>query len=257
MIYYKKEHKMDTPGNAVVPGTETTPGDNKEESKRNVDPWLDNIKAEAAKSENPMEYITKELANAEKRRRDTAGEFHKQLSKAKTAEAKIEILTKELDSPAVLTSEQQEELDALMYEDPKEWRKKLNSLEAQSKFAKREAIEKLTEEAGDKVSAQTEIERREDVLKNFTKLNSDIKITNDVISNDIPPRITNKLVAGKVSFEVFLEEVADYMRKGVKVKDNKIDNLPNLSDVAGGSTPNLSKDQISKDNNKDWQNEML
>jgi len=250
---------MDTPvEKTAIPGAETTPGaEEQTESKRNVDPWLENIKAEAAKTDDPLGYITKELANTEKRRRDTAGEFHKQLSKAKTAEAKIEILTKQLDAPVVLTKEVQDEMDALKYEDPEAWRIKMNSLEKQSKLAKQEQIEKLTAEAGDKVSTQTEIERREGVLKNFTELNKDIQITNDVISNDIPPRITNKLIAGKVSFEDFLEEVADYLRKGTTVKDNKVENLPNLGDVAGGSTPSLSKDEQHKDSNKDWQDEMF
>jgi len=56
-----------------------------------------------------------------------------------------------------------------------------------------------------------------------------------VVANDIPPRITNKLKNGEVTFEEFLSEAGAYLDKG-KVASNESDPaLPELHKETGGS----------------------
>jgi len=177
-------------------------------------------------------------AITEKRRRDTQSEFTKVAQKAKALEAENTALKKRAIANVKidLTPEQKEELDDLRFSDPDEWRKKMNALE---RNALGEQQQKLDEEMG-QVSAdilnKEELKRRETVLKEFLQEHSGFQLDDDVIKNDIPPRITKRLETGDISFEAFLQEVYDYTKTGKVVKQEEVRQQPNLSKAGGGTT---------------------
>ena len=58
----------------------------------------------------------------------------------------------------------------------------------------------------------------------------------EVIENDIPPRITKKLADGKIDFAGFLAECKDYLTKGkVLAQPDTPPDIPNLGAVPGSS----------------------
>ena len=186
---------------------------------------------------------------AEKRRRDTQAEFTKTRQTLKASEAEKAKLFEQLRdrTKASLTPEQSEELEDLKYSDPEAWRDKLNKYESESKAKQQEELAGLTGEARKSAELQFEMERRQQVLNEFNE-SSSTPITDEVIANDVPPRITKKLEEGKITFEDFLSEVTNYLSKGKVIKNEETLNQPSLGKVGGGDTPSNEKvDENLKD----------
>lgn len=181
----------------------------------------------------------KAAAIIEKRRRDTQSEYTKLSQSKKALEAENNALKKKATGTVKieLTAEQAEELEDLKFSDPEAWRKKMNKYEREA-YAKQE---KELEEEIAAVSADTlakdELERRKEVLKEFNQAHPGFQLNDDVIQNDIPPRITKRLETGEISFEAFLQEVYDYTQTGKVVRQEGTRRQPNLSKVGGGSKP--------------------
>ncbi len=196
----------------------------------------------------PADVIDESLryaAIAERRRRDTQSDYTKVAQKAKALEAEKDLLRQKIVDSAMsdLSPEQKEELEQLKFEDPEEWRKRVNTLEKELKQQRAEAIDKEAGESSAKVLAADELERRKTVLDQFIKANPGFNLDDDVIANDIPPRITKKLETGKISFEEFLQECFEYTQTGKTFKQAKTMDQPNLSKVPGGSNPDSKATQ--------------
>lgn len=176
---------------------------------------------------------------AERRRRDTQADYTKVTQKAKALEAeKATLLQKIVDSPDLdLSPEKKEALEQLKFEDPEEWRKQVNILEKEAKQKRRSAIDEELGRASASTLETEELERRANVLAEFNESHKDFTINDDVIANDIPPRIVKKLETGKITFEDFLQECYDYSKTGKVVKQETTMDQPNLSKVPGGSKP--------------------
>jgi len=190
--------------------------------------------------------LEEKLATAEQRRKDTQAAYTKGQQKLKALEAQVTKLT-ELAEKAIkpsLSAEEQEELEALKYEDPEAWREKLNSFETKAQTEARVKLEELTGEARVTAEQEFELSRREQVLEEFNA-SAKVAITDEIIANEVPPRITKKLEDGTVSFEDFLKEVSDYLETGKVVKNDDTLNQPNLSNMAGGKTPKDEKPEAS------------
>lgn len=175
-------------------------------------------------------------ANAERRRRSTESA----LGKTKTQLKAEQTVTKQLKTRIVnlakpdISIDKQVELDELKYSDPEAWHKEMNKLEFGANTSLQTELGNITSEA----SQQAEKDSRESILSEYNKKNPDFVITDEVVENDIPPRITNKLTSNKISFEEFLLEARDYLKKPKKIGSNtKVENTPNLGNAGGGSTP--------------------
>ena len=187
-------------------------------------------------------------ATAEKRRRDTQADLSRGRQEANALKAEKAALLKKLthETPVVLSADQQEELEELKFSDPDAWRKKLNEYET---TARNKRIAEIDEELK-QVSAGTleteELERRKEVLELFKAENEGFDINDDILANDIPPRISKKLETGKISFEQFLVECRDYLKTGKVIKQDDTMDQPNLSKVGGSGKPdqNALKEDI-------------
>lgn len=190
---------------------------------------------------------------AEKRRRDTQSAYTKTNMEAKKLRAANEKLLQSWESDAVqaLTPQEQTELEELKAQDPDAWRIRLNEIER----SKRSSVSSKAKEFEKEADQMTALEIREAQLVEFNEKNPEYAINDEVIENDIPPRLTRKLQSGEIEFTDFLEECKKYMSKGkvLQKPDTPLDD-PDLSSVAGGSAP--SDESRVKQDKDDYTNEI-
>ena len=186
-------------------------------------------------------------ANAERRRRSTESALGKTRLQLKAKETVNEKLKAQLvaRSRASLSANDANRLEELKYSDPDAWRREANRLEASAATTLRTELSTIDTEA----SQQAEKESRKTVLANFNTMHSGAQITEDQLRSDIPPRIVNKLMKGKVSFDQFLTEAHTYLYNPKTVgSSSKARKTPNLGKTGGSSTPSanaLRKDTVN------------
>jgi hypothetical protein len=203
---------------------------------------VDSLKRDAKGKIVWPEEISEELkfaATAEIRFRDTQRSFTEVSKEAKALKAeKSVLLQKATENVTVtLTPEQTEELEDLKFSDPEAWRKKLNQYEGEARTKHLQSIDEDVKKVSASSLDTEERERRKVVLTEFLEANEGFQLDDDVIANDIPPRITNKLKEGKVTFEQFLQECLEYTKKGKVVAQEETTERPNLSKIGGSSSP--------------------
>jgi hypothetical protein len=197
------------------------------------------------------EGLTEEVkfaATAEKRRRDTQASYTKQTQIIKAQEAEKAELLKIVTGTVKLelTDAQKEELEDLKFSDPETWRQKVNVYEREALAKHKETVDSTLKQVSTSSQEKAEKERREIALKEFLLENPKIKLDDDVIANDIPPRILKKLETGIITFEAFLDECKTYLETGkVIAQTEKTMEQPNLSKIAGSSTPD--KNAVKED----------
>lgn len=186
-------------------------------------------------------------AKLEKQRRDTQSSFTKVSQQNKRLEAENAKLTEswQQDYLKTLSVADQAEMEELKVQDPEEWRNKMNQLEQAEAAKFSERRQAISHEA----SQLTELELREQQLEEFNKANPDFQITDDVIDNDIPPRLTKQLEQGKLSFGEFLEKAKKYVTTPKKIAGQNAPDDPNLGQAPGGHKPSdrAREQQMSTD----------
>ncbi|NCB95266.1 MAG: hypothetical protein EOM35_02180 [Negativicutes bacterium] len=183
---------------------------------------------------------------AEKRRRDTQSEFTKTSQKAKALEAENTALKKRAigNVKIELTPELREELEDLKFSDPEEWRKRMNKLEQEAFSKHKKELDDEMGQVSTEILNKDELERREEVLKEFLKSHEGFELNDDILANDIPPRFSKRLETGEISFETFLQEVYDYTKTGKVIKQEGVLNQPNLSKVGGSTSPEKHAERV-------------
>lgn len=173
---------------------------------------------------------------SEVRRRDTQATYTKTQQQLKQVEAERDQFAKgwEKDFTATLPAAEQADLAELKATDPDAWRTKLTDLEK----AQKQTFEQRKAEIQANASKQTEVQQREQLLAAYNESNPEYVINDEVLENDIPPRITKQLAEGKISFADFLDKSKAYLTKSKVVdKGTTKESEPNLSLLPGGSAP--------------------
>lgn len=178
-------------------------------------------------------------ATLEKRRRDTQAAHTRDRQELNAMKSQNQILLEEALGAAELdlTEAQLEELDDLKVSDPDKWRQKMNGYEKDAKDKKRTKVNEKVTEASKSRLDEEEKERRKEVLAEFLEANEGFHLDDDVIQNDIPPRITRKLEKGEITFEEFLDQCYEYTQTGKVIKQEKTNDGPNMSKAPGGKNP--------------------
>lgn len=193
-------------------------------------------------------------ANAERRRRDTQSAYTKTQQQLKQLESERNHLLKgwEADFTKTLPTDKQAELEELKASDPDAWRNRLNELEQEQ----RQAFQAKAQEIAVKAKGETELDYRQRALEEFQQANPTLTINDDVIQNDVPPRLTKQLEKGEITFGEFLNQVKTFMTKGkvVNPKVDKANDDPDLGDVPGGSAP--GGDAVAKASKKQYKDEI-
>lgn len=184
--------------------------------------------------------LTEEIkfaATAEKRRRDTQAEFTK-VNKSKLALEAENALLKEtlLKQSIVFSPEEVEELEDLKLEDPEKWRQRLNELEQKTIQERQTKINSVSTEVKTQAEKNFEVSMQGKVLEEFNKFHG-IGLTEELLADEVPNRITKKLVEGKVSYEEYLEESFTYLKTNKAIKEESVMGDPNLNRVSGGKEP--------------------
>jgi len=188
---------------------------------------------------------------SEIRRRETQSSFTKNQQALKTLEAENTALASnwQKDAVANISPADKAQLDELKVQDPEAWRQKIGALEEANNASFVEKRQNISKEA----SQLTELEQREADLASFNEANPDFAITDDVIENDIPPRITNKLKSGEISLAEFLEVAKKYIETPKTVQKTIVENEPNFAKARGSQSPSdeAMKQQSSDDYSKE------
>lgn len=164
--------------------------------------------------------------NWEKRFKDTQAAYTQSRQELAAIKAELEVLKK----PVQLSAEEKDALEDLKYTDPEAWRKRVNDMDKEQEKALSEKRKELTE-----------LEQRQLAFEEFAHSHPDVVINDDVLAYDVPKRITNKLEKGEITFEAFLGEVYEYLKKPKAVGDtNKTSSQPDLSKLGGNSAASAS-----------------
>lgn len=182
-------------------------------------------------------------AKLEKKYRDTQSGFTKAQQEKKRLEAENEKLALSWQQDAVksLSSTEQARLEELKSTDPESWREELNNLETK----KQEEFGNRRKEISQEAYEMTALEQREAELEAFNKANPDFAITDDVIENDIPPRITNQLKNGEITFSEFLDKSKKYIETPKKIATEPAPGEPGFANVRNKNAP--SEEDFTKD----------
>ncbi len=174
-------------------------------------------------------------AMAEKRRRDTQSSYVKTKQSLAQTASERDAFKKQLTSGVSLslTSDQQLELNDLKVSDPDAWKAKLDQYEVEAHAT----LQTEMDEVATTAVKDSEITKREAILDAYIEANPSFSLTDDILENDVPPRISNKLSSGEITFEDFLSEVHTYLTSNKILATSENTKEPNLSSLAGGSTP--------------------
>lgn len=174
-------------------------------------------------------------ANLERRRRDTESFAGKLKNELNTKDTLLSTYKEKIAERVQvnLSDDDKTRLEELKYSDPEAWRKEMNKLEREAK----NSLSNEIEEESKKVTQQNIISERERILADFNKEHQDVQITQDVVDNDIPPRITKKLADGKITFEEFLNEAYKFLTSGKVIKKDVVGDITNIGEADGGADP--------------------
>jgi len=181
--------------------------------------------------------LFKALVLEAKKSRTHQASFTKSRQEIADLKAKKELLEAKVKSnSAQLSPEKVEELEDLKFTDPDAWFAKKLQYETEAKANFNGQLEEQLVEASTKALRDLTLAERTEMLAQF-QTQTGIVLTDDVMANDIPPRLQNKI--NSMPFEDYLQEVATYLKTGkvVKPTDESL-NITNLSDLAGSSITN-------------------
>lgn len=192
-------------------------------------------------------------AKTERRRRDQEGAYTKQMEEVAALKAMNEQLTAKVKTKpsASISDEQAQELDNLKFEDPDAWRAKLNEYDTQASKQLQEELVKMEQES----SKQAEVERRKIVLAQFNAQNPQLNLTDEVIIDNVPPRIIKQLETGEIAFDDFLAKAKTYITTP-KVLDSGtvLAAEPNMGQLQGSANPSVDN-QLGSDDS--YENEVF
>jgi len=182
----------------------------------------------------------KHVIRGEKRTRDAQAELSKTQHKLRESVAVNGVL---LDTASTmvpddfqLSDTELTALNTLKTTDPDKYRLEVNALEAKAKEAQRVNLEELTKKAADEATNAHTTKNRVTVLSEFRDANPDLIITDEVLVNDVPPRLLAGVTNGDYTYSEYLNKVKTYLETGKSVNPGK-DKEPNLHNMSGSQTP--------------------
>ena len=169
--------------------------------------------------------------------------FQTDYTKTKQENARLQaehgVLMNKATSGSSLSAEQTAELEDLKFVDPDAWFELKNKYDADAKANVTGRLQEQLSEAGSKALQDLTLSQRQVALQEFTA-STGLELTDDVMQNDIPPRLQKKMET--MPFDDYLQEVATYLGKGKVVKQtDSADDVTNINDIAGGDLNEAAK----------------
>jgi len=185
---------------------------------------------------NELDEPTKVAVTIERRRRDTQSAYTKTNQELKKEQAiSAGLQERLLNSSIELTKEQKYELNELKKSNPEAWRAKLNEYEEAGKAQLKDELQDIRKNSANK----GELEVRKEQMAAWSE-STGLELNDDVIANELPPKYLKQLEAGEVTFEEFLNQAGEFLKKEKTIKGSSEsidDNTKDLGSVAGGKEP--------------------
>jgi len=185
----------------------------------------------------------KHVVRTEKRARDAQSELSKTQSKLRESTAVNGVLMETASTMVPddfqLNDDELARLNQLKANDPDKYRLAVNELEAKAKDAQATKLSELTTKAAEDATTAHRTKNRVTVLAEFRNANPDLLITDDVLVNDVPPRLLAGVTAGDYSYAEYLDKVKDYLGTGKQVP-SKEGEEHNIHKMNGSQTPGKS-----------------
>lgn len=165
--------------------------------------------------------------------KELQAEYTKSRQEVAALKTKAVALEKEIENKGIeIDPEVADELEALKYSDPEAWRTKLNAIEKQR-----------AKEIESKVSQEIEAERRAQLLAEYNKNNPDFQLNDYVAQNVLPASFMKRLEANEISFDTFLAEASDYLKRVQIGPGNspKAGRKAPILQVDGGASPDTNR----------------
>ena len=194
--------------------------------------------------EEGVDPIFKQLVLTEKRSRGHQAKAIERHQENTALLATNEVLNGQLTQGNQLTAEQTDELEDLKFTDSDAYFTKRTQYEKEAAVTVAGKLKELTDTASAKAVADLTLSERKDVLADFES-STGIKLTDDVMQNDVPPRLQAKI--NSLPFSDYLQEVASYLSKTkvVKPTDDGIDQT-NLEKLNGGNNGGQGGDYVTQ-----------
>jgi len=186
----------------------------------------------------------KRVIRSEKRQRDAQSELGKTQAQLRESTAINGVLMETAGTMVPddfqLSDDEITALNKLKTEDPDKYRLEVNALEAKAKTAQQEKLTELTTKAATDATNAHTTKNRVTVLAEFRGANPTLVITDDVLVNDVPPRLLAGVTNGDYTYSSYLDKVKEYITTGkVAPKGNEGD-PHNPGEMPGSQTPGKS-----------------
>lgn len=181
----------------------------------------------------------------EQKYKELQAEYAKSKQEIAAYAAKIAALEKAINPADYIDQEKLAELEELKFSNPDLWRVKLNELENEA-LAKAKAH----------VDNAMELERRKALIEDYNANNPDYQLTDYVVDFVLPRGIIAKLEKSEITFEAFLKEASEYLKKttiGSKSNPQSTENAGKQAPITqvGGSGTTI-EDASGADNIQWW-----
>jgi len=167
-----------------------------------------------------------------KRFKDTQAAYTRARQEVAALKAEIKVLKEELQKAvaAKLPKEELEKLENLKYENPDEWRLRMNELERMVAEQTLDGVLKKAEE----VKKQTLKQMEEEIYKEFKQTHPDFDLHQ--VYDQLPLGLIKRYEEGKLDYASFLEEAYTFVNSATNIKQPE--NPPKSVDLGavGGST---------------------
>lgn len=193
----------------------------------------------------PEEVDYKALFEKERKRaKDNQAAFTKSRQEISVLKKETQLLEDKLRGSIVLPAEQQEELEALKFDDPDTWYKKKQQYEKNVLSELQVTKSKAREEA----LLEAEQQIQDDYMAAWLAENTEITL--DMIQLDVPQRIHKAYKEGTLSMDEYLEKSKEYLLSvEKKLASPDVNNIKDLNKIPGGKNP--TQTAVQKQNEAD------